>query len=103
VVLPSFVVFGWMTLLVESAIGAVPLVGLATRLFALLAVAQAIAISLSVLNTAGEWHLSYCLMIMANLTLFAIATGRAHRLDGVLRPLWVASSGRLSRLMALAS
>lgn len=103
VVLPNFVAFGWMTLLVESAIGAFLLVGLATRLFALLGVAQAIAISLSVLNTPGEWHWSYYLMIMANLMLFAVAAGRAYGVDGVLRPLWVASSGRLSRLMALAS
>ena len=103
VVLPNFVAFGWMTLLVESAIGAFLLVGLATRLFALLGVAQSVAIALSVLNTPGEWHWSYYLMIMAHLMLFAVAAGRAYGVDGVLRPLWLASSGRLSRLLALAS
>jgi thiosulfate dehydrogenase [quinone] large subunit len=103
VVLPNYVAFGWMTLLAESAIGAFLLVGLATRLFALLGVAQSIAIALSVLNTPGEWHWSYYLMIMAHLMLFAVAAGRAYGVDAVLRPMWLASSGRLARLLALAS
>jgi thiosulfate dehydrogenase [quinone] large subunit len=99
VVLPNFTFFGWMTLLVEASLGAFLLIGLATRLWALVGVAQGLAITLSVLNTPGEWHWSYYLMIAAHLMLFAVAAGRAGGLDGVLRPVWQASDGPLSRLM----
>ena len=103
VVLPHFLVFGWLTLLVESAVGALLLVGLATRLFALIGFAQAIAITLSVLNTPGEWHWSYYLMMIGQLFLFATAAGRVAGVDGVLRKRWQASTNPLARALVLAS
>lgn len=103
VVLPNFVVFGWLTLLVESALGAFLLVGLATRLWAVVGVAQSGAIGLSVLMTPGEWHWSYYLMIVAHLMLFATAAGRYGGLDGVFHPTWAARDGRLNRLLAVSS
>lgn len=103
VVLPNFTFFGWMTLLVESSLATFLLVGLATRLFALVGVLQSTAIMLSVLNTPGEWHWSYYLMIIGHLFLFATAAGRFGGVDGVLRPQWSASRTRLSRLLLLAS
>jgi thiosulfate dehydrogenase [quinone] large subunit len=103
VVLPHFLFFGWLTLLVESAIGAFLLVGLATRLFALIGLVQAIAITLSVLNTPGEWHWSYYLMMIGQLFLFATAAGRVAGVDGALRARWQASRNALPRLLVLAS
>jgi thiosulfate dehydrogenase [quinone] large subunit len=103
VVLPNFTFFGWLTLFVEASLGGFLLIGLATRLWALVGVAQSLVITLSVLNTPGEWHWSYYLMIAAHLVLFAVAAGRAGGLDGVLRPVWLASDGRLSRLLVRAS
>lgn len=103
VVLPNFTVFGWLVLLVEVSLGAFLLVGLATRLWALVGLGQSLAITLSVLNTPGEWHWSYYLMIVAHVLLFAVAAGRAGGLDGVLRPAWARSDSRLSRLLLRVS
>jgi thiosulfate dehydrogenase [quinone] large subunit len=102
-VLPHFLIFGWLTLLVESAVGAFLLVGLATRLFALIGLVQAIAIALSVLNTPGEWHWSYYLMMIGQLLLFATSAGRVAGVDGVLRNQWTASNNPLARMLVLAS
>jgi thiosulfate dehydrogenase (quinone) large subunit len=103
VVLPHFLFFGWLTLLVESAVGALLLVGLATRLFALIGFVQALAITLSVLNTPGEWHWSYYLMMIGQLLLFATCAGRVAGVDGALREVWQASGKPLARLFVLAS
>jgi len=99
VVLPHFTIFGWMTLLLEASLGAFLLVGLATRLWALLGVGQSLAIALSVLNAPNEWEWSYYLMILAHVALFASAAGRSFGLDGVLRPMWRASSNRVPQLL----
>jgi thiosulfate dehydrogenase [quinone] large subunit len=85
VVLPNFRVFGWMTLFVEAGLGAFLLIGLATRLWALVGVGQCLAITLAVLNAPHEWHWSYFLMILAHLTLAGTAAGRYHGLDGLVR------------------
>jgi thiosulfate dehydrogenase (quinone) large subunit len=103
VILPNFTPFGWLTLILESSIGAFLLIGLATRLWALVGIGQTIAIALSVLYTPGEWAWSYFLMLLAHLTLFATAAGRFYGLDGVLRGRWLASPGRLPRLLARLS
>jgi len=103
VVLPNFAFFGWTVLLVESALGAFLLIGLATRLWALIGVAQTVAITLSVLNAPNEWVWSYLLMLLAHLALFATAAGRHGGLDGVLRAGWQRSDSRLARLLVRAS
>lgn len=103
VILPNFTPFGWLTLIVESSLGAFLLIGLATRLWALIGIGQTIAITLSVLNTPGEWPWSYFLMLFAHLTLFATAAGRYYGLDGVLRPRWLRAPGGLPRLLARLS
>jgi thiosulfate dehydrogenase [quinone] large subunit len=88
VVLPNFTFFGWTVLLVEAALGAFLLVGLLTRLWAAIGIAQTLAITLSVLNTPDEWHWSYFLMLLAHLVLLGTAAGRVGGLDGLLRPVW---------------
>ncbi|MEO3859870.1 DoxX family protein [Acrocarpospora sp. B8E8] len=88
VVLPNFLVFGWVVLLVEALLGAFLLVGLATRLWALVGIGQTLAITLSVLNAPHEWHWSYFLMILIHVVLFATAAGRYYGLDGLLRDSW---------------
>ena len=102
-VLPNFKAFGWGVLLVEAALGAFLLIGLATRFFALLGVAQTLAITFSVANAPNEWLWSYLLMLLAHGAIFATAAGRYSGLDGVLRPLWRRSEGRPARLMVVAS
>jgi thiosulfate dehydrogenase [quinone] large subunit len=102
-VLPNFVFFGWAVLLVESALGGFLLIGLATRLWALVGIAQTVAISLSVLNAPNGWVWSYLLMLLVHMALFATAAGRYAGLDGVLRPQWQASRSRTAGLLLRAS
>jgi thiosulfate dehydrogenase [quinone] large subunit len=103
VILTHFAPFGWLTLILESCIGAFLLIGLATRLWALVGIGQTFAITLSVLYTPGEWAWSYFLMLLAHVAMFATAAGRYYGLDGVLRPRWLAAPGRLPRVLARLS
>jgi thiosulfate dehydrogenase (quinone) large subunit len=84
-VLPNFVLFGWMVLLVEASLGGFLLIGLATRFWSLVGVAQSTAIALSVLAVPGEWSWAYYLMIASHFAIFGAAGGRYVGLDGVLR------------------
>jgi thiosulfate dehydrogenase [quinone] large subunit len=103
VVLPNFTFFGWMVLLVEASLGAFLLIGLATRFWAVIGVAQTVVIMLSVLNAPHEWWWSYVLMLLAHLALFATAAGRYAGLDGLLRTDWQRSHSPLARLLVRAS
>lgn len=102
-VLPNFAFFGWAVLLVESALGAFLLIGLATRFWALVGIAQTVAIALSVINAPNEWVWSYLLMLLAHVALLATAAGRYAGLDGLLRPGWQGSTSRLAGLLVRAS
>ena len=103
VVLPNFTLFGYLTLFLETALGAFLLAGLLTRLWAVLGIVQTAAITMSVLNTPNEWHWSYYLMFLAHFALLATAAGRVAGLDGLLRPRWRRSSHRLAALALKAS
>jgi thiosulfate dehydrogenase [quinone] large subunit len=102
-VLPNFTFFGWLVLTVEAALGAFLLIGLATRLWALVGIAQTVAIALSVLNAPNEWYWSYLLMLLVHLALFATAAGRYAGLDGVLRPSWQDSGSWPARVLVRLS
>jgi len=102
-VIPNFTFFGWMTLLVEASLGAFLLIGLGTRFWALVGVAQTLAITLSAANGPGEWIWSYLLMLLVHLMLFATAAGRTFGLDGLLRDGWRQRRGRGYRLLVAAS
>jgi len=102
-VLPNFTFFAWMVLLVEASLGAFLLIGLATRFWAVIGMAQTIVIMLSVLNAPHEWHWSYLLMLLVHMALFATAAGRYVGLDGLLRPSWQQSELGLARLLVRAS
>lgn len=103
IVLPNFLLFGWMTMLVEAGLGAFLLLGLATRLTAAIGIAQSAAIALSVMNAPHEWSWSYYLMIAAHLAILSAAAGRTFGLDALLRPLWQSSRSRASRLLLMVS
>ncbi len=102
-ILPNFTFFAWMTLLLEASIGAFLLIGLATRFWALVGIAQTLAITMSVLNAPHEWEWSYYLMVLAHVALFATAAGRSYGLDAVMRPIWRTSDSYASRLLMRVS
>ncbi len=103
VVLPHFALFGYLTLVVEASIGAFLLVGLATRLWALIGILQTTAITLSVLNAPHEWPWAYYLMFAAHVVVLATAAGRSGGVDGLLRSRWRQSSSRVAALLLRAS
>lgn len=101
VLLPNIRIFGWVVLLTEGALALFLLLGLFTRLFALIGVVQALAIYLSVANTPGEWVWSYYLMMGASLVVAGVAAGRVVGVDRLLRPRLLRSDGILRRLAIL--
>jgi thiosulfate dehydrogenase (quinone) large subunit len=70
-VLPNFALFGWFVLAAEASLGAFLLIGLFTRFWALVGIAQTGAITLSALNAPHEWHWSFLLMFLVHIALFA--------------------------------
>ncbi|MEC5151299.1 DoxX family protein [Cryobacterium sp. GrIS_2_6] len=103
VIFPNFALFGWGVLIAEFCLGAFLLVGFLTRFWAAIGILQTIAITLSVLNTPGEWQWSYYLMFAAQFVILATAAGRIAGVDGLLRPRWSLGSGRPARIaMALS-
>lgn len=93
VILPNLTVFGWLTLLVEAGLGAFLIIGLTTRLWAVVGIVQSIAITLSVVSVPGEWSYAYYLFIAAHVALLGGAAGRNLGIDGVLRGRWAAFAG----------
>lgn len=103
IILPNLQVFGWLTLFTEASLGAFMLVGLFTRLWALIGIAQTLAIIGSAFNAPHEWAWSFYLMLIAHLLLLVTAAGRTYGLDGLLRPGWRESDSAVSRLMMKVS
>jgi len=101
VVMPNLAWFGWVVFLMEALIAASMLLGLVTRLGALVA----LALSLQLLVGLGgywnpgadvqEWEWSYHLMALVSVILLCLAPGRVLGLDAWLRPRL--GYGRLSR------
>lgn len=81
-VLPNFVAFGWMVLVVETLLAVLLLTGTLVRVAALVGVGQSLAIGLSVAQTPGEWPWSYWLMIGAHVVLVLCASGAVLAVDG---------------------
>lgn len=103
VVLPNFTIFGWLTTVTEVSIGAFLILGLTTRLWAVVGMAQTVAISLSIINAPNEWSWAFHMMFAGHAILWATAAGRTFGLDGVLRAGWIHADGRLFDLLRRAS
>jgi thiosulfate dehydrogenase [quinone] large subunit len=103
VVLPNMTFFGYVTLITEASLGAFLILGLATRFWAVVGIMQSTAIALAVLNAPAEWSWAYYMLITGHVVLWATAAGRAFGLDGVLRPGWLDSRGRVYKLLGRVS
>jgi hypothetical protein len=82
-VLPNFAAFGWMVLFAETALAVMLLTGVLVRVAALIGIAQATAIALSVAFTPGEWPWSYWMMIGIHVALLGGAAGAVLAVDEV--------------------
>ena len=87
IILPNFGFFGWFTLVIETALAMLLIIGYRTRIAALAGVAMSIPIALSVLyyDRADEWSWAYTLMITAHIMVWASDAGAHLGVDGVLR------------------
>ena len=86
-VLPNFALFGWITVIVETVLAVLLIVGYRTKLAGLVGAAATIPIFLSVIyyDRADEWSWAYFLMFAAHLFVYASDAGAHLGLDGVLR------------------
>jgi len=103
VVIPNFTFFAYVTVLTEAALAAFLILGLFTRLWALIGLAQTVLIGLSVINLPHEWSWAYYMMALGHLAIFATAAGRTFGLDGIFRAWFVRVPGRVGRLLEVAS
>ncbi len=85
IVLPHFLVFAWLTLLLELFIGFSHLLGILNRLGALAALAQAINLLVGLGRDPAEWPWSYLMLIGFAVLFLSTHPGRVFGLDGVLR------------------
>ena len=83
VILPNFVLFGWVVLIVETSLAAMLLSGTLTRFAALVGAAQGAVIGLTVGRAPDEWGWSYILMVAVHLAIFAMPSGRVWAVDGL--------------------
>lgn len=86
VILPNFTVFGWLTLIAETVVATLLIIGYRTKLAALGGALITVPILLAVIyyDRADEWSWAYYLMIGIHLLLLASDAGRHVGLDGVL-------------------
>lgn len=87
IVLPNFQLFGWITLLSETVVATLLIIGYRTRLAAFAGALMAVPIGLSVIYypRADEWAWAYFMMIGLHLLLWAVPAGEHFGLDGALR------------------
>lgn len=83
IVLKQYTLFGWATLLLEAAFAALLLLGLWTRITALIGAAVSVTIALSVLFYPNEWPWALYLMVAIHVLLAATNAGQSLGLDGV--------------------
>ena len=81
VVIPHFTLFGWLVFVVEASAGILLLLGLATRLGALIGLGQAVAITLLVGNAPDEWRWGYALFIAVHVLLLSTPCAARFSLD----------------------
>lgn len=84
VVLPHFLLFAWLTLLTELFIGISHLLGIASRLGALAALAMAANLFIGLARHPSEWPWSYLMLIGFALLFVSTHPGRVLGLDGLL-------------------
>ncbi len=85
VLIPHFTLFGWIVFLVELVVGLSLLLGLWTRIGALLGVGQAIAITLLVVRAPDEWIWTYLLLIAMSVVVALTPSGARLSVDSRLR------------------
>src|SRR5712691_4395120 len=94
VLIPNWTFFGYMTLVTETFIAVTLILGLFTRLGALVALGMAVNITLGILSVPHEWGWTYTMLIMFAAVFLLTGPGRSFGVDAFLGPrLEVAAAG----------
>jgi thiosulfate dehydrogenase [quinone] large subunit len=99
VVVPHWTAFGWMTLITETFIAITLILGVATRLGALVAVGMATNITIGILNVPHEWGWTYVMLITLPALFLLTDAGRSFGVDGFVAPRLATSPHRTVRLL----
>lgn len=86
VMVPNWTLFGWMTLVTETAIAVSLILGLATRLGSLVAIGMAANITIGILSVPHEWGWTYTMLMMWPAVFLLTGAGRSIGLDAFLAP-----------------
>jgi len=81
VLIPHFTLFGWLVFLAELAAGVLLLLGLWTRVGALIGLVQSIAITLLVVDAPNEWVWTYVMFIAIGIVVLVTPSGSRLSLD----------------------
>lgn len=85
VVMPNFLLFAWLTFLVELTIGLSLTLGLFSRAGAIIGLLWSLNLGIGLLSAPGEWPWSYVMLMMWH-GLFVVSTGyQTWSLDKWLR------------------
>jgi thiosulfate dehydrogenase [quinone] large subunit len=84
VVIPNFILFGYVTLATELFIGLSMLLGAFTRLGALAAFCMALNITTGLIRHPGEWPSAYLMLIGYSLLFLTFRAGRRLGIDALL-------------------
>lgn len=87
VLIPHWTFFGWMTLLTETFIGVTLILGLFTRLGALVAIGMALNITIGIVSVPNEWGWTYAMLIMLPVIFLLTDAGRSFGVDAFVAPL----------------
>ena len=85
VLVPHWAFFGYMTLVTETFIGVTLILGLFTRLGALVALGMAVNITLGILSVPHEWGWTYTMLIAFAAIFLLTGAGRSFGVDAFLR------------------
>src|SRR5574341_114394 len=86
VVLANFTLFGWISFLVEMALGLGLLFGLLTRLAGLGGLLWQVGLAVQAFNVPGEWYWTWVLLTLPQFCFAFSAAGRVWGLDAWLAP-----------------
>jgi thiosulfate dehydrogenase (quinone) large subunit len=81
VVIPHFTLFGWLVFLAELVAGVLLLLGLWTRVGALIGLMQSLAITLLVVRAPDEWVWTYVMFVAIGLVVLITPSGSRLSLD----------------------
>jgi len=81
VVIPHFALFGWLVFLAELTAGVLLLLGLWTRVGALIGLIQSITITLLVVRAPNEWVWTYVMFVAIGLVVLVTPSGSRLSLD----------------------